>query len=41
MRLMSDRGFTLWFVFRALLGLAWTGVMIWLVFAAIEWLGRH
>jgi hypothetical protein len=41
MRLMSDRGFTAWFVVCALLGVVWTGVLIWLVIAAIQWLGRH
>jgi hypothetical protein len=34
-------GFKIWFAFCALLGLGMTGVVVWLIIAAIHWLGRH
>ena len=34
-------GFMIWFAFCALVSLAFTGVVIWLIIAAIHWLGRH
>jgi hypothetical protein len=38
---LDDRGFTAWFVFVALLSVAWVAVLIWLVVTVIGWLGRH
>jgi hypothetical protein len=34
-------GWKVWFAFCALLGLAMTAVIVWLIVAAISWLGRH
>lgn len=33
--------FKLWFAFCALLGLAFVGVIVWLIIAAISWIGRQ
>lgn len=45
---MSSRGekalfsaFGLWFVIVAILGIASTGVGIWLIYEAAMWLSRH
>lgn len=38
---MGDVGFKIWFAFCAVLGVAFTGAIVWLIIAAIHWLGRH
>lgn len=34
-------GFKIWFAFCGLLGLAFAGFVVWLIVAAIDYLGRH